>query len=515
MINRQLSQKYLLPHFLFFALCCFSYFLKAQEIQPAPLFCDHMVLQREQQVPVWGNASPHEQISVTFAGQTKTTKTNQQGKWMVKLDPLKTSTTGQKMIISGKTELIISDILVGEVWICSGQSNMQFNVNAVPEIKGLIPFKKNIRSFEVKRTVSIKEKEDVIGTWTTDTPSSAVAFSFAFFLENISDIPVGIIHASWGSSSLEAWMPRDMTEQVPHFKTIMEEFDADAATQKRIQQILSKRDGWSNQEDIFLRRQPNILYNAMIKPLAPFASRGFVWYQGERNTRYLSGMPEVNEKNWFHRVAGMQEYGAILSKWIRRYRQEWQNEEMNFMIVMLPGFGKGTLKKPNIDPEDPTEHSWAWMRESQLEVLSLPNTAVANTIDLGDVRNIHPKDKMPIGQRLALLAAKNTLQHNVIAEGPMIDKVERIDQQLKVYFHHADGLKTTNNQTPTGFWLADETGEFKKADAKIVNETVVLSSKEITRPVYVRYAFAGKPKVNLVNSAGLPAYPFRANTIEQ
>jgi sialate O-acetylesterase len=305
-----------------------------------------------------------------------------------------------------------------------------------------------------------------------------------------------------------------MTEQLPHFKTIMEEFDADAATQKRIQQILAAPDAWSNQEDIFLRRQPNILYNAMIKPLIPFASRGLVWYQGERNTRYLSGMPEVTKDNWFHRVAGMQEYGDILSKWITRYRQEWQNEEMEFMIVMLPGYGKGTIEKPNIDPEDPNAHSWAWIRESQLEVLNLPNTAVANTIDLGDVSNIHPTDKLPIGQRLALLAAKNTLEQNIIAEGPMIDKVERIDKQLTVYFRHADGLKTSDNRAPTGFWLADETGEFKKAEAKIVGETVVLSSKEIGIPLYVCYAFAGKPKVNLVNSAGLPAYPFRADTIE-
>lgn len=492
-----------------------GYVSHAQQLKPGNLFCDHMVLQREQQVPIWGKAAPSEKITVTFADQIKTTKANQEGKWMIKLDPLETATEGRELIISGNTKVVISDVVVGEVWICSGQSNMQFGVNSVPEVKGLIPFMKNIRSFEVKKTVSLEEKEDVSGQWEIKHPSSAVAFSFAFFLENISGIPVGIIHSSWGSSSLEAWMPRDMTEKLPHFKTIMEEFDADTASQNRIKQIYTSPNGWTRKEDIFLRRQPNILYNAIMKPLAPYASRGLVWYQGERNTRYLSGMPEVTEENWFHRVAGMKEYGHLLSQWIMRYRKEWKNDQMNFMVVMLPGYGKGTANKPDIDPEDPTAHSWAWMRESQLQVLDLPNTALANTIDLGDVKNVHPKDKLPIGQRLALLAAKNTIGHDILAEGPMMKKVELVGNQLRVRFKNAEGLRTTNNRTPSGFWLADESGTWKAAEAIIDGETVLLSTPEIERPLYVRYAFAGKPKVNLVNAMGLPAYPFRTDKYEK
>lgn len=473
-----------------------------------------MVLQREQRVPVWGSAAPEEFIAVTFAGQTKTSTTDINGKWMVHLDPLDTSTEGRDMIIHGKTRLVISDILVGEVWICSGQSNMQYSVQSVPEIKGLIPFMKNIRSFEVERTVSLHEKGDVSGQWSDNNPSSAVAFSFAFFLENLSDIPIGIIHSSWGSSSLEAWMPRDMTEKLPHFKTIMEDFDANLETQNRIKQILAKPNGWSRQEDIFLRRQPNILYNGIMRPLAPFACRGLVWYQGERNTRYLSGMPDVTLENWFHQVAGMQEYGDILKEWIVRYRQEWQNDDMHFMVVMLPGYGKGTFTNPDIDPEDPSAHSWAWMRESQLKVLELPQTSVANTVDLGDVTDIHPKDKLPIGQRLALLAAKNTLDHSMTAEGPVMKQLKNLGNEIVVQFKNADGLRTSNNQNPSGFWLTDESGEWKMADAKIDGDRIILSSIEIERPLYVRYAFAGKPKVNLVNEAGLPAYPFRTDSFE-
>lgn len=483
-----------------------------QDIQPSTLFCDNMVLQQGMEVPVWGTAKPKEQISVSFAGQQKTTTADNEGKWMLRLSPLKANRLGSDMIISGTDSKIkISNVVVGEVWICSGQSNMQFNVNSVPELKSLIPFANNIRSFEVKRTVSFTEVDNPIGTWNTKPPKSAVAFGFAFFLENIGDVPVGIIHASWGSSSIEAWMPRDMANTLPYFKSIMYDFDKDTKTRDRIQKALNSPNGWSQKDDIFMRRQPNILYNAMMKPLAPFACRGLVWYQGERNTRYISGVPEVNENTWFHRVIGMKEYGEVLKHWIKRYRKEWKNNKMHFSIVMLPGYGKGTAKKIDIDPESPTEESWAWMRESQLKALELPNTSVANTIDLGDVKNVHPTDKYPIGQRLALLAAKNTLNKNIIAEGPILDKVEKNNNKLIVHFKNGEGLKTTNKKAPTGFWIADQSLQWKAAEAKIEDNTVVLTHPELKNPQYIRYAFAGKPTVNLVNKQGLPAYPFRTD----
>ncbi|MEO9511250.1 MAG: hypothetical protein ABJN84_11870 [Flavobacteriaceae bacterium] len=485
--------------------------INSQALKPANLFCDHMVLQRESLVPIWGKSAPKEKVTVTFADQVKSTEADLNGNWMVQLDRLKASNEGRNMVISGKREVVISDVLVGEVWICSGQSNMQFPVSAVPEIKGLIPFAKNIRSFEVERTVSIQEKEDVSGKWSANYPNSAVAFSFAYFLEDISNVPVGIIHASWGSSSIEAWMSRDMTSKLPHFQKIMEEFDADTETQDRIRNILAMPNGWTRQDDIFLRRQPNILFNAMMKPLAPYASRGLVWYQGERNTRYLSGMPEVDSTNWFHKVAGMKEYGDLLSEWVLRYRKEWRNNTMNFMVVMLPGYGKGTVSNPEIDPEAPDVESWAWMRESQMKVLDLPNTAVANTIDLGDVKNIHPKDKLPIGQRLALLAARNTLAVDILAAGPKMEKVEIQENTIVVHFDNANGLKTTNGKKPTAFWISNGSGEWKKAEAEIKGETIILKAIGIGQPKYVRYAFAGKPNVNLVNGMELPAYPFRTD----
>ncbi|GIZ09687.1 sialate O-acetylesterase [Flavobacterium sp. UMI-01] len=488
--------------------------VNAQALKVATIFSDHMVLQREKTVPVWGTSKPLDEITVQFAGQTQKTKTTAEGKWMVKLAPLKTSFDGQDMVISGQNKVVVKDILVGEVWICSGQSNMQMGVSSSVEVRGLVPLAQNIRSFQVAEKVSLVEQEQIEGQWKTTNPPSAVAFSFAYFLRNLGQVPVGIIQTSWGSSSIEAWMPRSMTQELPHFNTIMNEFDADAARVAQIEKVMAKSN-WTNDENIYLRRQPNILYNAMMHPLIPFACRGVVWYQGERNTRSISGMPEVDKENWFHRVCGMKEYGTVLQKWMLNYRKQWQDDQLHFMVVMLPGYGKGTEKKMNIDPESPTEESWSWMRESQLDALSLPHVSVVNTIDLGDEKNIHPTDKLPIGQRAALLAAANTLQLKKTAIGPTLKKVVEEKGKLVVHFNQAEGLKTTNGKAPSGFWVANDEKKWVKADTKIQGETVVLSAAEVQNPKYVRYAFAGKPTVNLVNNSELPAYPFRTDNWEE
>lgn len=488
--------------------------VNGQSVQVANIFGDHMVLQREKEVPVWGTSKPMEEITVKFAGQSKTTRATANGKWKVKLEALKASVQGQDMVISGQNKVVLEDVLVGEVWICSGQSNMQMGVSSSPEVRGLVPLAKNIRSFHVEEKVGLEEQDEVLGEWKATHPPSAVAFSFAYFLNTLGEIPVGIIQTSWGSSSIEAWMPRSMTQELPHFDTIMKEFDADTSRITKIEEYIGKT-SWTNDENIYLRRQPNILYNAMMHPLIPFACRGLVWYQGERNTRYLSGMPEVDKGNWFHRVAGMKDYGPILKKWIVECRRQWQDDNLHFMVVMLPGFGKGTERKREIDPESPTEESWGWMRESQLAALGLSDVSVVNTIDLGDEENIHPTDKLPIGQRAALLAATNTLNLNRTAMGPTLEKVVQEKGKLVVHFNHAEGLKTTDGKAPSGFWIANNSKEWVKADAEIDGERVVLSSAELKEPQYVRYAFAGKPKVNLVNKNELPVYPFRTDTWEK
>ena len=483
----------------------------ASEFALASPFTDHMVLQREMPVPVWGTAKAGSTVTVSFGSQEKTATAGENGKWQLTLDVLSGSAEGADFTATTdqSDEITLSDVVVGEVWICSGQSNMQMGRSAVAEFNDLP--ETNLRAFAVKRTVAFEEQDHLEGEWIVAGPDSAVAFGFAHSLAQQTEFPVGIILAAWGSSSIEAWMPRDMTEQFPHFKTIMDEWDNNTEAHEMIKAALAK-EKWSREEDVFMRRQSSIVYNAMIKPLAPYACRGLVWYQGERNTRYISGMPE---EPWYHRVAGIREYDEVLKGWMQRYRQEWQRDDFHFLAVMLPGYGSLLSTGPTMDPDHPTTHSWAWMRESQLAVLELPHTAVANTIDLGDEKNIHPKDKAPIGQRLALLAARDTLGLEVEASGPVVREVTAEGDRLVVQWDHAGGLKTTDGEPPREFWIADErAGHWKPATATIAGTTVELHSPEVKKPAFVRYAFTGKPAVNLVNEAGLPAFPFRSDTRE-
>ncbi len=485
------------------------------EVRPASLFQSGMVLQQGMAIPVWGTGDPGEKITVTFAGQTQNGKTDQNGKWFIQLAPLTGTTRGSIMKITGENKITLKDVVVGEVWICSGQSNMKMETAAIPEIKALIPKAKQLRVYEVPRAAAFTEQENCGGKWEETHPSSAVAFSFAHFLQKAAGLPVGIIHASWGSSSLEAWMPRDMAETVPHFAKIMSEFDRDQKTRTALQTSFDKPQKWSRHEDVFIRRQPNILYNAMIKPLAPFACRGLVWYQGERNAQSMAGMVK---SPWYGRHSGVLRYGDTLKKWIQRYRTEWKQEDMQFMVVMLPGYGKVLPTGPKVgapnQAQSPIAHSWAWMREQQLTVLDLPHTTVINTIDLGDLKNIHPKDKLPIGKRLALAAAKNTLGKKIIANGPTFQKVTTQGRALIVHFDHADGLTTEDQKAPTAFWIADDSKNWFRADAQIKGNQITLSADKADSPKYVRYAFAGLPEVNLVNAAGLPARPFRTDSFK-
>ncbi|TWU45450.1 hypothetical protein Q31b_06220 [Novipirellula aureliae] len=480
-------------------------------LQVSSLFTDHMVLQREMPVPVWGSGNPDATIQVEFADQSKTVQVDPDGKWQVRLDPLAANLEPGEMTISSSANdesIVIGDVLVGEVWICSGQSNMQMGYQNIQGIADLVPQTKNIRTFEVKRSVAFRPQESCEGQWAVSQPSSAVAFAFAHFLQQAAEMPVGIILTCWGSSSIEAWMPRDMTETLPHFRTMMQEFDADTARTSKIQEILDGPRPWSRADDIYLRRQSNILYNAMMHPLAPYACRGLVWYQGERNTQSMAGMLR---EPWFSRTSGMLMYGEVLQQWIERYRKQWNRDDMHFLVVMLPGYGATLNRDSDRDPNSPTAHSWAWMRESQLMALKLPHTSVANTIDLGHLKKIHPTDKLPVGRRLALLAQRDTLGQSVEAQGPTIKNVQPNGDALIVHFDHADGLKTTDGKSPQGFWIAEESGEWCEADASIEDETVVLRSTQLSKPLYVRYAFSAKPDVNLVNDADLPAYPFRTD----
>jgi len=470
----------------------------ATDLKMGSLFQNHMVLQRAMPVPVWGSSAPGTKITIAFAGQTKSSIAGKDGKWMVKFDPMPASCEGRTMKITSSTTdaqpLTLTDVLVGEVWICSGQSNMQYgwgkeslpmyNWGGDPVLAALAEDarKKPIRNFSVPTNVSFTPNEECKGKWSTDISGSAVAFGFSYYLQKALDVPVAVIVSCWGSSSIEGWMPLDMTQQLPHYKKMMDDFQASDKAKSRVSAAMKKgiRHGM-----VFVRKQPNLLYNAMLHPVIPYACRGMVWYQGEAN----AGKPE--------------EYARSLPLWTKRLRKGWGSDDFHLLVVMLPGYGA-------VDGR-PDAKSWALFRDTQMQILKLPHTSVANTIDLGDPKNIHPADKAPLCERLALLACRDVNGLKVVAQGPTYKDFSVKGNAAVISFSHAQGFKTTDGKLPTGFWLADADQQWYPATAAIDGNSVILKADGLSKPVACRYAFTGKPTVNLVNGAKLPAYPFRSD----
>ena len=472
------------------------------EVKPSTMFGDHMVLQRDMPVPVWGSAAPGEKIIVRFAEHEVSTKADKDGKWKIILPSLKASSKGRKMMIEGKNTIVFDDVLVGEVWICSGQSNMQFGWGDksnplyawgyVPALKKCAreARQRSIRSYSVSTFVALTPEENVNGKWSTGPSGSAVAFGFSYYLNKKLNVPVAVIVTCWGSSMIEGWMPLDMTEELPHYKKMMAHFEKNDKAKiidliKRGKESGKGADAWPRRDNIYARKRPNILYNAMLHPLAPYACRGMVWYQGEANSR------------------NHQQYAQSLPLWVKRLRKEWARDNFHFLAVMLPGFGR--------DNGHPTSRSWAWFRDAQMKVLELPYTGVANTIDLGRANNVHPADKAPVAERLALLAIRDVNRLKIVGQGPQFKSFSVKNEVMVINFAYADGLKTKDGNSPTGFWLAGKDGSWHQATASIKGRTVVLRSESIKNPVACRYGFAGKPTVNLVNGDNLPAYPFKTD----
>ncbi len=471
------------------------------ELELTSPFSEHMVLQREMPVPVWGWGEAGASVKVSVAGISKRTKVGKDGRWKLSLPQLPAGGPYAFQVESGDTSIQFVDILVGEVWICSGQSNMQMGYNRLKDHEAVLESAKKmpIRSLEVERNVRFEPQDRFDGKWKAEPCQSAVGFMFAYELQQALGIPIGIIEASWGSSALEGWLPLSMTQQFPHFKREMEAFetfDRDEV-ERLIQQDIAGQI-WERNDNIYLRTRPNILYNAMLYPLAPYASRGIVWYQGESNSNAL---------------ANMRQYGETLPAWCQHLRSLWRKNDFHFMAVMLPRYGRINQGSPTDSPTAPDAYSWAWFREAQQQLLKLPHTSIANTIDLGDIEDIHPTDKEPIGRRLALLAQERIHSMDIESSGPVYSKLKSEgDHTARIHFQHGQGLRTTDGEPPREFWIAGPDRNWQPAQAKLDGESIVLSWTGIRNPVAVRYAFSGFPDVNLVNGAGLPALPFRTDS---
>ncbi|MEN8127266.1 MAG: sialate O-acetylesterase [Planctomycetota bacterium] len=465
-------------------------------------FSENMVLQRQSEIPVWGWGKPASEVRVTIADKKAAATVAEDGSWKLKLDAIPAGGPYQFQVTSDSETITCKNVLVGDVWICSGQSNMQMPYAKMAGSKQILANRKGrpIRCMEVKRTVSLAPSQRCQGQWSSRPVPSAVALAFSYHLQKDLDIPVGIILTCWGSSWLEGWMPKDMTEELPHFDQMMRDFEKN--DRQKVESLIKKAESgkragkgqkWSRENEIYLRTRPNIVYNAMLHPLAPYAVRGIVWYQGESNARSIEDMMQ---------------YRQSLQKWCQRMRALWQHDDLHLLVVMLPKF---KVVRNGKSIKDPTAHSWAWIRESQMKILDLPHTSIVNTIDLGNPNNIHPPDKAPIGQRLALLAQRDALGKTLLAQGPKMKSVTIHSDEIVIAYENAEGLATTDGEAVRGFWVAGKSRQWKAATGQIKGETVVLSCGDTT-PEVVRYAFCAVPNVNLINAAKLPALPFRTDT---
>jgi len=473
------------------------------------LFGDHMVLQRDAKVPVWGRADPGEKVKVIFAGHTQVATADDEGRWRVELGPLGAK-TGRKLVVAARNRITLRDVCVGDVWICSGQSNMAWPVKAAANAEEEIRRSKDpgLRLFAVPHRVSGAPLPDVTGRWVAAEPNtvaafSAVAYFFGAELRRGQRVPVGLIHTSWGGTPAEAWT-RDATLRsdewlvpiVERWEQVLRDWPA---KQKVFEQRLRKWQAQARAARAAGRKPPRRprpprgpnhphrasgLFNAMIAPLLPFSIRGAIWYQGESN----AGRAE--------------QYRRLFPAMIRDWRAAWGAGDFPFLFVQLANF---RARKPQ-----PAESDWAELREAQALALREPGTGMAVAIDIGEAGNIHPKNKQEVGRRLALAARSVAYgETEVEVSGPRLARCAFEGALVVAEFDQA--IVTSDKGPPKGFAVAGKDRKFHWADARVEGRRITLSCPAVPEPVALRYAWACNPECNVVNRPGLPAPPFRTD----
>jgi len=444
-------------------LACLGCGAACADVAPNTLFSDGAVLQQGRSVPVWGHADPGEEVVVKFGKQTKKATADARGAWMVTLDPLEASDRPRSLIIRGRNEVIVRDVLVGEVWLCAGQSNMAMAFGeadgATQEAQKSDPL---FHAFRVPERPAERPWDTMGGEWSDFSAKtagrwSAMPYFFGKRLREELGVPVGVIVCAWGGSSAVAWMSpealRSLGGLVP-------------------EEVI----GWRSNV------QPSRLYNGMLRPLAPYAVAGVVWYQGE-----TEGEPFMNA------YAYRTYFPALIADW----RRLWHQDAMPFYWVQLPNLQ--------------VKSNWEIVRESQAKALKLPGTGMIPTIDIGRARELHPSNKQEFGSRLASLVLGKSYQRDAWPGAPKVKGVNPEENGLRVVLTDAQGLATKDGLPPKGFWIAGEDQRFLPADARIEGESVFVSAKAVPQPVAVRYAWEACPSVNLVNGAGLPLAPYRSD----
>lgn len=482
--------------------------IQAQVKLPA-LVSDNMVLQQNAKVNLWGWASPNEKISIQLGWQNAPLEivANSDGKWKVIVDTPQGSETAYSIKIDATNKIVLNNILIGEVWICSGQSNMFFPVGKEEGTwkTGVKNYEEeivnanypNIRLFTVLTNASPKPLDDVTGSWTACSPNtiktfSAVAYFFGRDLYQKLKIPIGLISSSWGGTKAEAWTSQAVLEGTPDFLPILEE---DAKNEKIYQEKLEtyylnlKNERLANNNDLSksLLKKPKkeanktsyVLYNAMLYPLINYTMKGVIWYQGESN----SGQAYL--------------YRTLFPAMVKNWRDDWKQGDFPFYYVQIAPY-KGQT------PE---------IREAQLLSLKkITNSGMVVTTDVGNANNIHPIDKQTVGHRLALIAfAKTYNEEKLIYSGPIYNHMKIKKERIQLFFDYAGSGFRKTGENLKEFEIAGEDKIFYPADAKIDGKTIVVSSSKVKNPAAVRFAWKAVPEPNLFNAENLPASPFRTD----
>jgi len=497
-------------------------------VRLAGVFGPNMVLQRDQAIPVWGWSAPGDEISVTLGGVSAKATADGAGKWMVKLDSLSAGGP-HELVVEGNKKVTVSNVMVGEVWLCSGQSNMAMTVARSQDFE---KEKQNanhaqIRMITVAQNSTPHTQSDCKGEWvvaSSDTVGSfsASAWFFGRKLHEELGVPIGLINSSWGGTDIAAWTSSSAQSEnetlagmIKSFDEKAKSYDAEKAQQKfesavKVWEEKSKEQKAKGQkpqrkpklagDPMVNQNRPSNLFNGMINPLVPYGIRGAIWYQGERNAKTIESG---------------QLYEAQLKMLITDWRTRWGVGEFPFIIVQLPNFRQPTEKLIQ-------NSGWVMLRESQLKALKLKNTGIAITTDVGMANDIHPKNKQAVGQRLALWALGTTYGKDILYSGPVPSLFQydpansERNGRCRVYFDHSgEKLKAAGGgKKITGFALAGSDKVFHPADAHYNKKSgeLLISSEEVEEPVAVRYNWADNPSGNLVNSAGLPATPFRTDS---
>ncbi len=477
------------------------------EVTLPNIFTDHMVLQRNQENPIWGTANANEKITISIASEKVSTRSDKDGKWRAKLPSLPAG--GPHTIkIRGSNRLQIEDVLVGEVWFCSGQSNMQLSVKDSygAEVEIASANHPEIRLLSVQLHGTDVPQDDIEGTWQICSPEtvphfSAVGYYYGQILNAALNVPIGLIDNSWGGSSAEAWVPRETLEADDRYAEMLEIWDDRVANFDEAAHEDYKRrykewgasgakdppmDWGKTQHPVTGQLRPSNIYNGMVHPLAGYGIKGVIWYQGESN------------------ASRAEQYLHLFPLMVNAWRNTWQQGDFPFYWVQLADFGS--------EVDNPGDNSWAELRDTQTRSMDiLSNSGQAVIIDIGEGRDIHPRDKRTVASRLARWPLARDYGYDIAYQSPRYKSMEVAENKIRITFDHVSegGLWGFDTHKIIGFSIAGADKEFVWAEARIIDQnTVEVWNEGVIEPVAVRYGWAQNPRVNLYDRNGLPVTPF-------